>query len=150
MTSFQVKVLQKKFTLLHADFSKIVLKYSNEVHLLRYLTPLVVSNLYFYNIYHTCNIFESIFLYSRMAMQLLISRCQTPFHYLTWVSLLLYSLLSFWENFTRDQLFECRITVSTEWTFSRVLKLSVDQSFSKYLRIGCPNWSFLAMVTDEF
>ena len=40
MTSFQVKVLQKKFTLLHADFSKIVLKYSNEVHLLRYLTPL--------------------------------------------------------------------------------------------------------------
>ena len=27
-TSFQVKVLQKKFTLLHADFSKIVLKYS--------------------------------------------------------------------------------------------------------------------------
>ena len=38
----QVKVLQKKFTLLHADFSKIeiVLKYSNEVHLLRYLTPL--------------------------------------------------------------------------------------------------------------
>jgi hypothetical protein len=41
MTSFQVKVLQKKFTLLHAHFSKIVLKYSNEVHLLRYLTPLV-------------------------------------------------------------------------------------------------------------
>ena len=40
MTSFQVKVIQKKFTLLHADFSKIVLKYSNEVHLLRYLTPL--------------------------------------------------------------------------------------------------------------
>jgi hypothetical protein len=40
MTSFQVKVLQKKFTLLHADFSKIVLKYSNEVHLLCYLTPL--------------------------------------------------------------------------------------------------------------
>jgi hypothetical protein len=39
-TSFQVKVLQKKITLLHADFSKIVLKYSNEVHLLRYLTPL--------------------------------------------------------------------------------------------------------------
>jgi hypothetical protein len=39
-TSFQVKVLQKKFTLLHAHFSKIVLKYSNEVHLLRYLTPL--------------------------------------------------------------------------------------------------------------
>jgi hypothetical protein len=37
-TSFQVKVLQKK--LLHAHFSKIVLKYSNEVHLLRYLTPL--------------------------------------------------------------------------------------------------------------
>jgi hypothetical protein len=34
MTSFQVKVLQQKFTLLHADFSKIVLKYSNEVHLL--------------------------------------------------------------------------------------------------------------------
>ena len=33
MTSFQVKVLQKKFTLLHAHFSKIVLKYSNEVHL---------------------------------------------------------------------------------------------------------------------
>jgi hypothetical protein len=27
-TSFQVKVLQKKFTLLNADFSKIVLKYS--------------------------------------------------------------------------------------------------------------------------
>jgi hypothetical protein len=26
--------------LLHADFSQIVLKYSNEVHLLRYLTPL--------------------------------------------------------------------------------------------------------------
>jgi hypothetical protein len=26
--------------LLHADFSKIVLKYSNEVHLLRYFTPL--------------------------------------------------------------------------------------------------------------
>jgi hypothetical protein len=42
MTSFQVKVLQKKFTLLHADFSKIVLKYSNEVHLLRYLTPLAI------------------------------------------------------------------------------------------------------------
>jgi hypothetical protein len=50
-TSFQVKVLQKKFTLLHAHFSKIVLKYSNEVHLLRYyevhllryLTPLVVA-----------------------------------------------------------------------------------------------------------
>jgi hypothetical protein len=42
-TSFQVKVLQKKFTLpLHADFSKIVLEYSNEVHLLRYLTPLFV------------------------------------------------------------------------------------------------------------
>ena len=41
-TSFQVKVLQKKFTLLHADFSKIVLKYSNEVHLLRYLTLLAV------------------------------------------------------------------------------------------------------------
>jgi hypothetical protein len=40
MTSFQVKVLQKKFTLLHAHFSKIVLKYSNEVHLLRYFTPL--------------------------------------------------------------------------------------------------------------
>jgi hypothetical protein len=40
MTSFHVKVLQKKFTLLHAHFSKIVLKYSNEVHLLRYLTPL--------------------------------------------------------------------------------------------------------------
>ena len=33
-TSFQVKVLQKKVTLLNADFSKIVLKYSNEVHLL--------------------------------------------------------------------------------------------------------------------
>jgi hypothetical protein len=44
MTSFQVKVLQKKFTLLHADFSKIVLKYSNEVHLLRYLTPLCITN----------------------------------------------------------------------------------------------------------
>jgi hypothetical protein len=44
MTSFQVKVLQKKFTLLHADFSKIVLKYSNEVHLLRYLTPLVEAD----------------------------------------------------------------------------------------------------------
>ena len=43
MTSFQVKVLQKKFTLLHAHISKIVLKYSNEVHLLRYLTPLVKS-----------------------------------------------------------------------------------------------------------
>jgi hypothetical protein len=43
MTSFQVKVLQKKFTLLHAHFSKIVLKYSNEVHLLRYLTPLAAS-----------------------------------------------------------------------------------------------------------
>ena len=43
MTSFRVKVLQKKFTLLHAHFSKIVLKYSNEVHLLRYLTPLVVT-----------------------------------------------------------------------------------------------------------
>ena len=42
MTSFQVKVLQKKFTLLHAHFSKIVLKYSNEVHLLRYLTPLTI------------------------------------------------------------------------------------------------------------
>jgi hypothetical protein len=42
-TSFQVKVLQnQKFTLLHADFSKIILKYSNEVHLLRYLTPLIV------------------------------------------------------------------------------------------------------------
>jgi hypothetical protein len=27
MTSLQVKVLQKKFTLLHADFSKIVLEY---------------------------------------------------------------------------------------------------------------------------
>jgi hypothetical protein len=39
MTLFQVKVLQKKFTLLHADFSKIVLKYSNKVHLLCYLTP---------------------------------------------------------------------------------------------------------------
>jgi hypothetical protein len=39
-TSFQVKVLKKKFTLLHSDFPKIVLKYSNEVHLLRYLTPL--------------------------------------------------------------------------------------------------------------
>jgi hypothetical protein len=45
MTSFQVKVLQKKFTLLHAHFSKIVLKYSNEVHLLRYLTPLVLNTL---------------------------------------------------------------------------------------------------------
>jgi hypothetical protein len=43
MTSFQVKVLQKKFTLLHAHFSKIVLKYSNEVHLLCYLTPLLVG-----------------------------------------------------------------------------------------------------------
>ena len=32
MTSFQVKVLQRKFTLLHADFSKKELKYSNEVH----------------------------------------------------------------------------------------------------------------------
>jgi hypothetical protein len=41
-TSFQVKVLQKKFTMLHADFSKIVLKYNNELHLLRYLTPLRV------------------------------------------------------------------------------------------------------------
>jgi hypothetical protein len=30
MTSFQVKVLQKKFTLLHANFSKIVLKYSTK------------------------------------------------------------------------------------------------------------------------
>jgi hypothetical protein len=40
MTSFQVKVLLKKFTLLHAHFSKIALEYSNEVHLLRYLTPL--------------------------------------------------------------------------------------------------------------
>jgi hypothetical protein len=48
MTSFQVKVLQKKFTLLHAHFSKIVLKYSNEVHLLRYLTPLLMLNLIFY------------------------------------------------------------------------------------------------------
>jgi 3-dehydroquinate dehydratase len=36
-TSFQVKVLQKKFTLLNADFSKIVLKYSNKVHLLSLL-----------------------------------------------------------------------------------------------------------------
>ena len=36
-TSFQVKVLQKKFTLLNADFSKIVLKYSNGVHLLSLL-----------------------------------------------------------------------------------------------------------------
>jgi hypothetical protein len=44
MTSFQVKVLQKKFTLLHAHFSKIVLKYRNEVHLLRYLTPLTLIN----------------------------------------------------------------------------------------------------------
>jgi hypothetical protein len=43
MASFQVKVLQKKFTLLHAHFSKIVLKYSNEVYLLRYLTPLIGS-----------------------------------------------------------------------------------------------------------
>jgi hypothetical protein len=43
MTSFQVKVLQKKFTLLHAHFSKIVFNYSNEVHLLRYLTPLLWS-----------------------------------------------------------------------------------------------------------
>ena len=43
MTSFQVKVLQKKFTLLHAHFSKIVLNYSNEVHLLRYLTPLNIG-----------------------------------------------------------------------------------------------------------
>ena len=42
INSPQVKVLQNKFTLLHADFSKIVLKYSNEVHLLRYLTPLVI------------------------------------------------------------------------------------------------------------
>jgi hypothetical protein len=42
-TSFQEKVLQKKFTLLHADFSKIVLKYSNKVHLLRYLTPLYLA-----------------------------------------------------------------------------------------------------------
>ena len=40
MTSFQVKVLEKKLTLLHADCSKIVLQYSNEVHLLCYLTPL--------------------------------------------------------------------------------------------------------------
>ena len=31
------------FTLLHADFSKIVLKNGNEVHLLRYLTPLSVA-----------------------------------------------------------------------------------------------------------
>jgi hypothetical protein len=31
--------------LLHADFSKIVLKYSNEAHLLRYLTPLRKTNL---------------------------------------------------------------------------------------------------------
>jgi hypothetical protein len=46
MTSFQVKVLQKKFTLLHAHFSKIVLKYSNEVHLLRYLTPLYLKHEY--------------------------------------------------------------------------------------------------------
>jgi hypothetical protein len=46
MTSFQVKVLQKKFTLLQAHFSKIVLKYSvsDEVHLLRYLTPLYMFN----------------------------------------------------------------------------------------------------------
>jgi hypothetical protein len=29
--------------MLRADFPKIVLKYSNEVHLLRYLTPLVVQ-----------------------------------------------------------------------------------------------------------
>jgi hypothetical protein len=35
--------MQKKFTLLHADFSKIVLKYSNEVHLLRYLTLLTMA-----------------------------------------------------------------------------------------------------------
>jgi hypothetical protein len=34
MASFQVKVLQKKFTLLHAHFSKIVLKYSNEAPLI--------------------------------------------------------------------------------------------------------------------
>ena len=44
MTSFQVKVLKKKFTLLHADLSKIVLKDSNEVHLLRYLTLLSSIN----------------------------------------------------------------------------------------------------------
>jgi hypothetical protein len=43
MTSFQAKVLQKKFTLLHAHFLKIVLEYSNEVHLLRYLTPLYMN-----------------------------------------------------------------------------------------------------------
>jgi hypothetical protein len=43
MTLFQVKVLLKKFTLLHADFSKIVLKYSNKVHLLCYLTPLPIN-----------------------------------------------------------------------------------------------------------
>jgi hypothetical protein len=49
MTSFQVKVLQKKFTLLHAHFSKIVLKYSNEVYLLRYLTPLLEMSRFYCN-----------------------------------------------------------------------------------------------------
>jgi hypothetical protein len=56
MTSFQVKVLQKKFTLLHAHFSKIVLKYSNEVHLLRYLTPLgIILHVLSYFLLKTCN-----------------------------------------------------------------------------------------------
>jgi hypothetical protein len=59
ITSFQVKVLQKKFiTLLHAHFSKIVLKYSNEVHLLRYLTPLAERTLLkFLCSYLTCAFF---------------------------------------------------------------------------------------------
>jgi hypothetical protein len=50
MNSFQVKVLQKTFILLHAHFSKIVLKYSNEVHkctFTRYLTPLVLVTVKF-------------------------------------------------------------------------------------------------------
>jgi hypothetical protein len=49
MTSFQVKVLQRKFTLLDADFSKKELKYSNDVHYGILLWYLIRLNLILYN-----------------------------------------------------------------------------------------------------
>ena len=52
MTLFQVNVLQKK---VHADFSTIVLKYSNEVHSLRYLTPLDETETFSITQLNSCN-----------------------------------------------------------------------------------------------
>jgi hypothetical protein len=56
MTSFQVKVLQKKIALLHADFSKIVLKYSNEVNVTKYIYFVTwhrCLNVSFYWLFHS-------------------------------------------------------------------------------------------------